>query len=264
MSPADVGYKALAVNLSDLAAMGAEPCEAFGVLGVPPSATVEQLDGLLAGIRDLAEASRIRLAGGDTVAAPQWIIGFTVTGRVKGTGLPRSAARPGDLLWHSGELGLSQRGLELLEQGARDPENSCIRAHARPRPQLELGRFLLDSGLASACIDLSDSLSQCALQLARASGVGLELDFSNYEFSPQLGFPTCAEGSSAGAEKLLASAEDFQLLFCAPETSSDRLTRESPVKLTRLGRIVESGAGCRWLGPNQDSFSIKSSGFSHF
>jgi len=198
MSLADVGYKALAVNLSDINAMGGESSVALGTLGVPRGATVEDIDALLDGIADALPLCRdagqqCSLIGGDTVAAPQWIIGFTVVGQVTGQPLLRSGARVGDEVWHSGELGLSGVGLQVLQQTVgpaparpavetatvvmcRPYAATTAQAHVRPTPPLALGPWLQRSGLATAAQDLSDSLSQVALQLARASGMAIELD----------------------------------------------------------------------------------------
>src|SRR5690606_14078611 len=97
-----------------------------------------------------------------------------------------SGAKPGDAIWHSGALGLSQLGFHQLQAGSEDITAAAREAHVRPVPQLALGQWLSREELASACMDLSDSLSQCLLQLADASGVGMQLDLQNYEFSAEL------------------------------------------------------------------------------
>jgi thiamine-monophosphate kinase len=200
MSLADAAYKAMVVSLSDCAAMGARPTLALGQLGVPSGISEEQIDLVIEGVRSAQEAclaacgESVALIGGDTVAAPQWILGFTLLGELRGSPLTRKGARPGDQLWASSGLGLSQLGLHVLwDSAARRPAferadfPGAVTAHLRPRPQLELGLWLQREGLASACLDLSDSLSQSALLLAEASGVGIQLDFSRLQLPAELG-----------------------------------------------------------------------------
>jgi len=289
MSLADAAYKALAVNLSDIAAMGGTAAQVFGVLGVPagtPAGRVEELlDGVSAALPDGAV-----LAGGDTVAAPQWVIGFTVIGEVRGPALLRSGARAGDLVWHSGSLGLSQVGLSLLWPGAGDDDevfSAALAAHRRPVPQLELARFLQENKLASACLDLSDSLAQCLLLLADASDAGLSLDFVNYPFAPgvkafrglmrrwhpggKAAFRVPVRFNPDGrparfrslAEYILASAEDFQLLFTAPPAATARLLSGSPVPLTRIGTVVDPAEGCHYRSEDGRTHELTRIGFEH-
>jgi len=287
-SLADAGYKAVAVNVSDIAAMGAKPAQAFGILGVPREATVKQVDELLAGVGEAAAEYGVMLAGGDTVAAPQWILGFTITGDLVGPPLLRSGARPGDIVWHSGCLGLSQTGLHLLnadETGASDPDP--VAAQLRPQAQVELGRFLQRERLASACLDLSDSLAQCLLQLADASNVGLSLDFSGYQPAGAIrDFISSRRRWRAGGpagfsvpgryhpnvksrryhspvEFLLASAEDYGLLFTTPPPATTTLLGKAPVPVTRLGVVVAEGEGRFFRDQDHRTHKLTRLGFEH-
>lgn len=290
MSLGDIGYKALAVSLSDIAAMGGKPAWVFGNLGVPRGTSVAAIDELLDGIAAAAEPSGVVLAGGDTVAAPQWIIGFTVMGEVAGMPLVRSGAQSGDLVWHSGVLGLSQVGLNRLwagDTGNETGEQEATVAHKRPVARVELGAFLQAEGLASACLDLSDSLAQCLLLLATASDVGLALDFDNYAFAPAVagfrqGLRRWTAGGAAAfsvprrcnpdgkpgrftslAEYVLASAEDFELLFTAPPAATARLLAGSPLPLTRLGTVVAAGEGCHYRAEDGRTRELTRVGFDH-
>ena len=284
---AEVGARALTVCLSDVAAMGGEPVFAFGVLGVPAGTVADEVDELLSGVERCASAYGVTLAGGDTVSAPQWIVGFTIIGNVRGTGLTRTGAKPGDTIWHSGSLGLSQAGLHLLQAGDSSRTDPCIAAHLSPSPQFKLGQFLHNEGLATACLDLSDSLSQCALQLAEASDVGLVLDFSGYQFSPDLvqfagarkrgkgksapGFSVPAKMQPDGklrkfgslAEFVLGSAEDYQLLFTAAPEASLRLISNSPAPLTKLGTVVDSAEGHHYRDELGVMHKLQASGYAH-
>ncbi|MCH7472669.1 thiamine-phosphate kinase, partial [bacterium] len=286
MSLSDIGYKALAVSLSDLAAMGAKPTFALGSLGLPPGTTGSEVDQLLRGVQEAVKLGGVQLIGGDTVAAPQWTIGFTALGEVKGKPLLRSGARPGDTVWHGGGLGLSQVGLHRLWQGEKcsGPERD---AHARPVPQLELGSFLASEGLASACLDTSDSLSQCLLQLAGASGVGLAINLAKSmpgnvvagfirqrrrkRKAGTTAFTVPARMNPGGralkfrstAEFILSCAEDYGLLFTAPPKAAARLIRESPVALAHLGTVVDISEGCYYRAEDGKTYELSASGYQH-
>jgi thiamine-monophosphate kinase len=295
---ADAGYKSLSVNISDIAAMGALPRYAFGTLGVPRGTTLKHVDALLDGVFAAAGEHTVNLAGGDTVAAPQWVIGFTVLGELQGSALTRAGARPGDVLWHSGELGLSQVGLSQLWAnkitGGCDTHSdqagafsAALAAHRRPKVHVELGRLLQAEQLATACIDTSDSLAQCLLSLADASKVGLYLDFTGYQFPASVAAFAVQQrrwlGGGASAFRvparfvprgkaqrfknlssyLLASAEDYQLLFTAHPMVTEKLLQSSPVPLACLGRVVARTDGHHYLAEDGLSYSLERVGFEH-
>jgi len=288
LSLKDVGYKALMVNLSDIAAMGGRPTQAFATLGVPAAASAADIDLVLAGVRAAAAGGGTNLVGGDTTRAPQWLLGFTVLGELNGLPLLRSGASPGDNVWHSGRLGLSQTGLHQLWAGAAYSDKAAaVLAHRRPKARLELGQFLQAAGFASACLDLSDSLSQCLLQLATASGVGLHLDFNAYAFDAEvLSFRRQLRSWRAGgehafslparwrpektgarfrclAEYILASAEDYELLFTAPQSVTSKLHMECPSPLTCLGQVVAANKGMTYRGEDGTTYELRAIGFEH-
>ncbi|MDQ3023069.1 MAG: thiamine-phosphate kinase [bacterium] len=280
MSLSDVGYKALAVNLSDINAMGGVSSFALGTLGVPRDATTADIDALLDGIEDAlalcAQAGQqCSVIGGDTVSAPQWTVGFTVMGQVDGMPLLRSGASVGDDLWHSGTLGLSGIGWQRLASNAgakhASPETCSVEAgragvtpmveaHIRPAPPLALGPWLQQNGIATAAQDLSDSLSQVSLQLAAASGVGVEFDFRDYAFEPEL--IAFAQGRPV-AELLLAQAEDYQLLFTVPPEKAEALAAAA-LPLTRIGKVVEAARGSSYIDERGEQHPLLASGFEHF
>ena len=292
MSLADAGYKALAANISDIAAMGGLPRYALGAVGVPHGTSGAEIEALLDGVAEAAGPCGVALIGGDTVAAPQWILGFTVLGETTGRALKRSGASPGDNLWHSGALGLSETGLHVL-CGGLDPARfpASVSAHRRPSPQVALGQWLQREGLASACLDTSDSLAQCALLLAEASGVGLRLDFTGYAFDEEVARFAAAQrnhmaqeaaltvagtldpqGKSRSyqslAEYVLGSSEDFQLLFTAAPAATPALLRygasNNPgTSLTKLGMIVDAAEGCHYLDELGQEQPLKPIGFQH-
>jgi thiamine-monophosphate kinase len=286
VSLADAGYKALAVNVSDIAAMGGAPHSALASVGVPPDAREADIEELLDGLEAAAQDFHVRLVGGDTVVAPQWVLAVSVTGESRERALRRHGAQPGDVLWHSGALGLSQTGLHLLWGGLPAPA-AARQAHLRPRPPVELGLFLQETGLATACLDLSDTLSQCAVLLAEASGVGLRLDFTDYPFAPEVlafaqtyrrktrpGFaiPAALDPGGGGpsyvwlAEYLLECAEDYQLLFTTPPDAAPalaRFTERTGCAITRLGQALPPAEGMAYVAEDGAVLPLEPCGFEH-
>lgn len=170
---ADIGHKALAVNLSDLAAMGSAPSWFVCALGLPPDIDDRAVLGMADGMARLARRHGVRLVGGNLTRAAQLSLTITAAGTLSGAPLVRSGVRPGDALFVSGPLGDAAAGLESL-QGPAPSTPSLVRAQRRPSPHVAMGQFL--GGWASACIDVSDGLVQDVGHLARASEVGFSID----------------------------------------------------------------------------------------
>jgi len=243
----DVGHKALAVNLSDLAAMGARPGWALVALGVPRGFRIADARRLGAGFGGLARETETALVGGNVTRAPGLALTVTVGGEVRpGRALRRSGARPGDRIWVSGTLGDARLGLLLLERG-RGPEarrlrgaprlaRMAIERQRRPVPRLSLGEALV--GVASACIDLSDGLVQDAGHVAAASGVALHLEGGRLPVSAAL---VAAHPDARARARVAASGgEDYELLFTAPpsrDAAVRRLSRRLGLEITLVGEV---------------------------
>lgn len=238
-SDAEIGWKALAANLSDLAAAGAEPTEAVVTLALPMDAAEEVATALYGGMASLARLHGVALAGGDTCAwSGPLVISITAFGRPLGSGPPgRGGARRGDNVYISGIVGLSSLGLRALTawgrvQGqARQP--AAVARHLRPEPRIALGRRLVEAGAATAMMDLSDGLSTDLLRLCRASGAGIEIDLDALPLHPEVAALPDA------FDLALNGGEDYELAFCSPAPPESLASIAGPeVRVTRIGRVV--------------------------
>jgi thiamine-monophosphate kinase len=259
-SPAQIGHKALATALSDLAAMGAAAGEAYVVLGLPPDFSEKQCLELLDGMTALAAATGTDLAGGDLSRASELFLAITVTGHAPSPNafVTRSGARPGDALVITGEIGGAAAGLDLLQtaDGSIDTPigvskhqltpsraDALRRRQLEPTPRLAAGQALALAG-ATAMIDLSDGLGADARHLAEASGVKLEIEAEAVPLAP--GAVTLSEAMGREPWWLLSGGEDYELLACIPpallERATEAVLREGGLPLTKVGG-VGTGSG---------------------
>jgi thiamine-monophosphate kinase len=259
---ASVGHNALAVNLSDLAAMGADPAWALLSLSVP-DADEPWLEGFARGLHALASRHGVALVGGDTVSGPR-VVTVAVLGFVAAdAALRRDGARPGDAIFVSGTPGLAAAGLELLRDGRAtfDSDDPRVRRFLYAEPRLALGRAL--RGRATAAMDVSDGLLGDLAKLATASGVGARLELERLPIPPLL-----AEGHDrAQAERyVLHGGDDYELLFTLPGDAAEawaaEIAAEADCAVHRIGEIVTArGVTGRRDGRDEP---VSASGHDHF
>ena len=253
-----LGYKSLAVNLSDLAAMGATPAWFTLALTLPQS-NLDWLADFSRGLGELADRSGIALIGGDTTRGPL-SISIQAMGHVpQGQALTRSGARAGDAIYVSGNPGEAAAGLRAVES-ALNLENPLIRRLYFPQPRLALGQAL--RGVANAAIDISDGLLADLGHILKQSAVGAELDAEAIPLSAEL-----AEFSGEEALQLaLSGGDDYELCFCVPpetEGAVATLATLLGVQLSRIGTITEK-PGCLVRDRQGQALDFNEPGYLHF
>ncbi|KAF1706090.1 thiamine-phosphate kinase [Pseudoxanthomonas sacheonensis] len=257
-APADIGWKSLAVNLSDLAAMGAAPAWCTLSLSLP-QADERWIDAFLDGFLALADQHGVALAGGDTTRGPL-SISVTAMGLVEpGSALRRDRAQVGDDVWVTGTLGDAAAALEASLEGREVP--GLLRQRLdRPMPRVAAGLRL--STLAHACIDISDGLLADLAHICERSGVGAEINLADLPASAELAAASSAERWHWQA----CGGDDYELCFTASPRDRDLIVQAldfTDVSATRIGRIV-AGQGVRAFGAEGKEWQPPRRGYEHF
>ena len=264
-TPYDIGYKALAVNVSDVASMGGAPRFALLSLMLPDGTTLETIDGLLDGLMAMAAASGVTLAGGNLTRTPSsgtegtpgpLVVDVSLIGSVRPRKiLRRSGGHPGDGVFVTGRIGAAAAGLGWLRAHAGigsatalpdDPAlAACVMRHRRPEPRTRLGALLGRNRAASACMDLSDGLADAITQVAQASGTGAVIDATALPIDP--GARTWFEAQ--GIDPVMAAlsgGDDYELLFVSSRRRRGRLRSviadARGVAITRIGELTADPA----------------------
>ncbi len=267
----DLGHKALAVNLSDIAAMGGTAREAFVSIGIPDKYSLEYLDDLYRGLQHLAREFSVNILGGDTTGSRRdLIINIALTGSVPEKEiLCRDGAAPGDLICSTGCLGDSRAGLHLILQVIpRDtPElEKLFQAHCLPWPCLREGRFLAASSGVTAAIDVSDGLSSDLSHLIASSGTGARIQAGQLPISSELA-SFCARFGFDPVQFALAGGEDYTLLFTVRPDEVHRLADAYRDKFGSafriLGEMTDTGR-LELVTASETIEPLKSGGWDHF
>ncbi len=267
MSLRDIGFRAMAANASDAAAMAARPVLATVALGIAEGTTPTDVLELYAGMQACAQPFGLAIAGGDLSRAPVMTIAITLVGEVRPSNLKlRSGARPGDILAVTGALGASRAGLAIL-RGACELEPAlaaeALEAHARPRARVREGRFLGASRHVHAMMDCSDGLSTDLARLCAKSGVGAAIDEVPVAASAAAAARALGEDARAFA---LAGGEDFELLAAIDPRAFSHLAARFHAHIGRLlHRVGVVQADAALVVVNQgETQPLRSSGWDHF
>jgi thiamine-monophosphate kinase len=245
--PAAIGHRALAVNLSDLAAMGAAPRLCLLSLALPPAFPIADFDAMIGGLAALAARHRIHVAGGNLTKSPgPLVVDVTVTGTAKRRQvLTRSGARAGDELYVTGAIGAAAAGLQMLRDRASQPEdaasNSCVSRYLFPEPRVRMGLLAARNRAAAAAMDLSDGLADAVQQMASASRVGACVDAKSLPIDPAAADWFTSHGEDA-VSTALSGGDDYELLLAVRPRTTRRLAearRHGGVALTRIGVCTE-------------------------
>ena len=260
-SPEDVGWKAAAVNLSDIAAMGGTPIATFLSIALPKDAQGEWADRFIEGYTEISRQFDVPLLGGDTTSSLRDIaVNVGVLGRCpSGRRLMRNGAKVGETIYVTGPLGDSAGGLQAILKGIERTEEvtRLIERHKRPVPRIEAGRILMESGKAGAMMDISDGIGSDLRHIMKASGVGAVIDLERLPLSPEL-VSVCKEQGWDIYEMATSGGEDFELMFTAPA----ELENELEIAVYPIGKIVP-GNELSWRFSN-DPMDRDFDGYKHF
>ncbi len=271
MSPYQLGWKSIAVNLSDIAAMGGRPLILLISLAIPAEMDVEIIQDLYKGMKDICEHHKVNIVGGDTVASPdKLVINVSLIGDAKENEvLYRSGARPGDSIYLTGNVGDSFAGLKILKKEISSPKSIAsyfIKIHNEPKPLIETGMTIAASGFANAMIDVSDGLLPDLGHICKESGVGALLFRSKIPLSSELKL-LASRVKFNPLDLALSGGEDYILLLTVPEANIKCFEMVCKDKgllpLYLIGEIKEE-KGIRMVNDDGSIEEISMRGFNHF
>ena len=255
----DIGYKSLAVNLSDIAAMGGVPLYALVTASLPSETKIKEADEIYRGVSELASEFNVEIIGGDTVKSPSVLmISITLVGKtVFGSGIKRSGAKVGDIIFTSGTFGDSAAGLYLLQKrivGYKELKKK----HLNPYPRIKDGLLIAKSGFANSMIDSSDGFDKSVRFICKESNVGCEVHLDKIPISNALKdfvsrFPLPA------SPLILFGGEDYELIFTVPLEKKSYFEK----KFYEVGRITK-GKKIVYVDSNNKKINLLDNGYDHF
>jgi len=262
----ELGWKALAANLSDIAAMGGLPRYALVALALPDHTEVENVTALYQGMIELAQQFGVAIVGGDISSSPLVAITITILGNTRNRDkhlLTRSAAKPGEQVAVTGYLGTAAAGLEMLTKQLQfDPEAATYlkKASLRPYPRIAEGERLVEHGIKTA-IDISDGLVSDLKQICKASQVGARIEIDRVPIAPIVK----ANFGDKSLELALSGGEDYELLFTGSAEAIARVKKAAACPITVIGEIAADNIGEVTLVDSKgDAFDFGKSGWEHF
>jgi thiamine-monophosphate kinase len=260
----ELGWKALAVNLSDIAAMGGLPRYALVSLALPDNTKVDDVTALYTGMLDLAQQFGVAIIGGDTSHAPLVAIAITVLGSTNQSQrmLTRSTAKQGEQVAVTGYLGAAAAGLEMLTKGLKFDSQATTafrNAFLHPVPRIAEGQLLVEQGVKTA-IDLSDGLVSDLNQVCKASRVGARVEIERVPIEPRVK----AHFGDRALELALSGGEDYELLFTGRAEVIERVKREATCPITVIGEILAGNKGVTLVDGRGKSVSLPRGGWEHF
>ena len=256
----EVGWKSIAVSLSDIAAMGGQPLVCTVALTVKEGLSDQSLEELYRGIYDISDENGLSIVGGDTTKSGFFSITCTIVGKSISEPILRSNAKSGDCIWLSNKIGLAQLGLDSFRQ--KNGYNECRVHHTKPHPRLELSKFLAKNNLASSMIDVSDGLFQDLMHIANSSNLSVKLSL---ESIPSV---ISYESNKKRFLELCTSGDDYELLFTSAKENTNDLSKRSD--LTKIGSIEQRSKKSaiyvdgQEIGELLSQVGIDSLGYKHF
>lgn len=272
ITPYQLGRRSMAVNLSDIGAMGGKPTWALVSLGLPAGFPVKGYDRLFEGMRDELQPHGARIVGGNLARTRDFlVVDITLLGEADLPGvLTRGGARAGDRIFVTGTLGASGAGFQVLSAfGKRFPARykELVKRHLLPTPRVDLGRRIAHAGIATAMIDLSDGVAGDLYHVCTRSGVGAEIHEDRLPLPERIGEVAETSGRSV-IDLALHSGEDYELLFTVPPRVPAETVQsvfgESGVPVTEIGSIVERGGGYSLVDARGNRSPLKPAGWDHF
>lgn len=262
-----LGYKAVAVNLSDIAAMGGKPSYLVLALGIPADFDSDKVYEFYRGVKSLCSKTGVALVGGDTNVSKSLIISVCVIGHAPYSPVRRSGAKVGNDVYVTGTLGDSALGLKLLRSGTGGSNRRAfaylVSRHHQPTPRLTAGALIARQRLATAMIDISDGLLQDLGHICKASGIGAQISAANLPLSDAYRILAGKDGFRYA----LNGGEDYELLFCARRRDRGRIKKLQKlieIPISRIGSCVSAKTGITVLDSLGRLVSLPSKGYNHF